>query len=152
MHSIWNDPDFIQHVGDRGIHTENEARQALADGALTAYRESGFGPFHVSLKDGRAIGICGLFEREELDHPDLGFALLPAFRRKGFAEEAARAVLQYCDNALHLPGVYAIVAPANFASIALIERLGMRLTRRLRMNGDDDDVSLYFKGFRRKDF
>ncbi len=84
MLAIWNDPDFIRHVGDRGIRNEEQALAAIREKVLTHYEAHGYGPCRVSLRgDGTAIGVCGLFKRENLDLPDIGYALLPAFRGRG---------------------------------------------------------------------
>ena len=90
MLAIWNDPSFIRHVFDRGIRSEEAALDAMREGVLKHYDEHGFGPYRLSLKDDDAdVGICGLLKRENLDHPDIGYALLPDYRRRGYALEAA---------------------------------------------------------------
>lgn len=49
----------------------------------------------VALKEtGKPIGACGLLKREALDYPDLGYAFLPEFWGKGYAMEAADAILK----------------------------------------------------------
>ena len=64
MLAVWNDPAFVRFVGDRGIRTSEEARDAMQKGALHLYEEFGYGPYRVSLLDcDTAIGICGLFRR-----------------------------------------------------------------------------------------
>jgi hypothetical protein len=81
MLTIWNDTDFIRHVGDRGIRTPTEARQAMRDGVLKLYTDLGCGPYLVESLDGRSLmGICGLFKRDNLDYPDIGYSLLAEFR------------------------------------------------------------------------
>ena len=143
MLRIWTDPDFLRYVGDRGVQTIGQAREAIAEGALLSYAEFGYGPYHVALRDGTAIGVCGLYSRAELDHPDLGFAMLKPYRRQGYAYEAAEAVLRSCLEDLDLHWLYAIVAPANEASRTLIEKLGMNYDRPVQLDGDDTVVSLY---------
>jgi RimJ/RimL family protein N-acetyltransferase len=125
MLTIWNDPDFMRHVGDRGIRTIQEAEAAMEAGMLRQYTTMGYGPYRVALKTGgTAIGICGLFQREYLPVPDLGFCLLPNYRRRGLTEEASRAVLEMAKTELRLDRVAAIVAVGNEASITLIRKLG----------------------------
>ena len=143
MLDIWTDPDFVRYVGDRGVQTREQARDAIAEGAILSYAEYGFGPYHVALRDGTAIGVCGLYSRPELDHPDLGFALLRDFRRRGYALEAAEAVLRHCRDEMRLAWIYAIVAPSNARSLALITKLGMQYHRALQLDGDNSLVSLY---------
>jgi ribosomal-protein-alanine N-acetyltransferase len=142
--AIWNDPEFIRHVGDRGIRTPEEARQALCNGALKLYSDYGYGPYLIEpLGGGPPMGLCGLFKRENLDDPDIGYTLLPAFRGSGYALEAAFAVLEHARDHLGLPRLKAIVSPANARSVQLLEKLGMRAEGLLRMPGDDEDVALY---------
>lgn len=127
MLAVLNDPDFLRFVGDRQVRTEEDARRYLADGPVAAWSRHGFGPYAVQRKAGGApIGICGLFQREHLPDPDLGFAFLPDWRAQGFAGESARAVLTDSRTRLALSRLLAIADPANERSIALLKRLGFR--------------------------
>jgi len=142
--TIWNDPDFIRHVGDRGIRTPTEARQAMRDGILKLYADLGYGPYLVeSLDGGSSMGICGLFKRDNLDCPDIGYSLLPGFRGRGYALEAASAVLTHARDYLGLSQLKAIVSQDNTPSVRLLEKLGMRFEGLLRMPGEDEDIALY---------
>ena len=144
MLAIWNDPAFVQHVGDRGIRTIEQAQQALGDGALMLYETYGYGPYCMVRKDdAQRIGICGLFRRENLLHPDIGFAVLPKFCGAGFALEAARAVVQHAREDLGIKTLAAIVSPANEASVSLIEKLGLIFQRGITMPGEQEEISLY---------
>lgn len=144
MLGIWNDPTFVHFVGDRGLRTDDDARRALEDGPLRLYDAYGYGPYHLSLRsDGTPVGVCGLFRREGLEDPDIGFALLPGFRGGGYAREAAEAVVDQARNVLRLARLTAIVAAENTHSIRLIEKLGLRFDRMLRLKGDDRDACLY---------
>ena len=144
MLAVWNDPDFVKHVGDRGIRTVDEARSALSDGILSMYSDLGYGPYCITLRDsGQRIGVCGLFKRDVLDDPDIGFGLLPRHRRDGIAWEAADAVLSEAREVLGFERVTAIVSPGNEASVKLIEKLGLVYAGPIRMPGDEEDVSLY---------
>lgn len=144
MYAIWNDPAFVRFVGDREIRTLARAEAAMRDGPLHLYETFGYGPFRVTRRsDGADAGVCGLYRRENLDAPDIGFAFLPDYRGLGFGYEASRAVLRHARDALKLESVTAIVSPRNTASIGLLEKLGLRYDRTLRMPDDDEDVSLY---------
>lgn len=144
MLTIWNDPAFLRYVGDRGVRTVEQALAALTAGPLKLYADHGYGPFRLTRReDGSDVGICGLFRRDGLDEPDIGFAMLPDCCGQGFGFEASVAVLDHARDVLHLSGVSAIVSPQNRPSIGLLEKLGMRYTRPIRLPGDDHDVSLY---------
>ncbi|MCH9694435.1 MAG: GNAT family N-acetyltransferase [Gammaproteobacteria bacterium] len=144
MLAVWNDPAFIRNVADRGIRTEAQALQAIRDGAQKLFDDYGYGPYCMSLKsDGAMVGICGLFRRENLDDPDIGFAVLPDYCGKGLASEASFAVLDYASKSLQLDKLLAIVSPENAASIGLIEKLGMRFDRMITMPGETEAICLY---------
>ncbi|NIA27992.1 MAG: GNAT family N-acetyltransferase [Desulfobulbaceae bacterium] len=144
MLAVWNDPAFIRYVADRGIRTIKAARAALKEGALKLFSDYGYGPFRVALtEDDTPVGVCGLFRREGLDEPDLGFSILPKYWRKGYAHEAARAVVGHAKTDIRLTRLTAIVSPENTASVALIEKLGLQFERMHRLPGDDDDVAIY---------
>jgi RimJ/RimL family protein N-acetyltransferase len=144
MLAVWNDPAFVRHVGDRGIRTLEEARQAMTEGPLMLYENYGYGPYRVALKDDNtAIGICGIFRREGLSDPDIGFALLPEYCGKGYAFEAARAVIDYARDVLELATLTAIVSPANTASVGLIGKLGLAFERMYTWPDDDEEVAIY---------
>jgi RimJ/RimL family protein N-acetyltransferase len=144
MLAVWNDPAFVSYVGDLGIRTAEQARDALKDGALKLYEDYGFGPFRVAVQsDDTPIGICGLFCRDGLEEPDIGFALLPEFCSKGYAYEAACAVMEHVRNDLALTRVIAVVSPENAASIRLLKKLGLQYESMLRLPEDGQDICLY---------
>jgi RimJ/RimL family protein N-acetyltransferase len=144
MLAVWNDPAFFQYVGDRGIRTLEQAEETLLNGAFKLYEEHGYGPFRLALKAGDvAIGTCGLFRREGHDHPDIGWSVLPEFGRRGYAYEAASAVLDYAQSELSLTRVLAFISPENTPSIGLAEKIGLRFERLTRLVGEDDYVGLY---------
>ena len=141
--AVWNDPAFIRFVADRGIRNETVARVAIVEGPLDMYARYGYGPYRMVRKSDRAaIGICGLFRRPFLNDPDLGYAVLPGFRGEGYASEAARQVLVIAALVFGLPRIKALIAPANGASIHVIEKLGFRFERHCSID-EKSDTLLY---------
>jgi len=63
---------------------------------------------------------------------EIGWHLAPSRWGNGFATEAAWAMIAYGFKHLNQPVLYAVVNPANFASIAVTRRLGMRHLGRTR--------------------
>jgi [ribosomal protein S5]-alanine N-acetyltransferase len=138
-----NDPGWIRNIGNRNVRTLEDARAYLVRGPLAQYQRLGFGLYLVALKaTGVAIGMCGLVKREGLDDVDIGFAFLPAWRGRGFAEESARAVLAHARE-LGFGKVVAVVTPGNVPSIRLLERIGMRSSGAVRLPKGDEDVLLF---------
>ena len=147
--AVWNDPAFMEHVGDRGVRTTEEAEEAMRAGALKLYADYGYGPYAmVRRDDGVRMGICGLFKRDNLDYPDIGFGVLPEFCGKGYAGEAAFAVLAHARDDLRIEELTAIVSPGNAPSIGLIEKLGLMFVGMITMPGDNEEICLYSKRLR----
>lgn len=144
MLGVWNDPAFIRYVGDRGIRTVEQAHRAMLEGPMMLYETYGYGPYRVALKkDDTPIGICGIFRRDSLDEPDIGFSTLPEFCGNGFAYEAARAVIDYARSGLGITRLTAIVSPENTASVGLIRKLGLSFERMYQWPDGGEDVAIY---------
>ena len=142
--SLLQEPSFLRHIGDRGVRTDEEARRWLRDGPLESYRRNGFGLYLTSLAvDATPIGMCGLLKRPVLDDVDIGFAFRPAFWGQGYAFEAASAVMAHGRDVLVLPRIVAIASPDNVRSAKLLERLGLRLERRLQVVGGNRECDLF---------
>jgi RimJ/RimL family protein N-acetyltransferase len=130
--TLLNEPSFLQYIGDKKVRNLDDARQYLLNGPIASYEKNGFGLYAVELKESQtSIGMCGLIKREELPEPDIGFAFLPEFWKKGYAFEAAAAVMKDARETLNLDRILAIVNPENYASMKLLERLGLRFERML---------------------
>jgi RimJ/RimL family protein N-acetyltransferase len=56
---------------------------------------------------------------------EIGWRLAFPFWGKGYATEAAKAVLHYAFDQLHLSEIVAFTVPSNVRSIKVIERIGM---------------------------
>jgi [ribosomal protein S5]-alanine N-acetyltransferase len=141
---LYSDPDFLANVGDRGVHSLEDAQRYIADGQALSYERYGFGLYLVELKNTRvAIGLCGLLRRDS--HPDveIGFAFLPQARRRGYALEAATATLQLGVHVLGVTRIVALTAPDNAASIHILERLGLRFERMVHFAPDGRESRLF---------
>ena len=142
LQELLNEPDWYKFIGDRGIHSIEDAERYVESGPLSSYKKHGFGPFAVTLKQTEeeaqkegggpeiVLGMCGLLQRDHLDFPDLGFAFRSAHYGKGYATEAARAVVQWAFVKGY-DKVYGIVSEGHQASIAVLERCGLKHLRRV---------------------
>ena len=139
-----NDPAWLRFIGDKGIQTLRDAENYILNGPVDMYGRLGFGLYLVELKQGRRpVGLCGLLKRAELDDVDLGFAIHADFRQRGFAYEAAKAVLTRTRNVLGLNQVLAITSPDNEASGRLLEKLGFYFERMTRLGAEVTEVRLW---------
>jgi [ribosomal protein S5]-alanine N-acetyltransferase len=139
-----NDPAWIQNIGNRNIRTMDDARAYIINGPRASYEKNGFGLWLIILKEtGESIGMCGLIRRDGLEDVDIGYALLPKFWSKGYAVEAARATKDYAKNVIGLKRIVAIVDPANESSIRVLEKIGLRYEKMIRLSADDIELKLF---------
>lgn len=143
---LLNDPSWIRYIGDKNIRTLEDARQYIKNGPQKSYARLGFGLYAVKLKaDGRPIGMCGLLQRDTLEHADIGFAFLPRYTRMGYAFESAETILKHAHAVLGMKRILAITSPDNISSIALLEKLGFNFTKLIRLSVDADELRLFEK-------
>jgi [ribosomal protein S5]-alanine N-acetyltransferase len=96
--------------------------------------------FAITLRStGQLIGNCGV-RRETVDAPegDIGYELDPGHWGKGYATEAARAMLHFGFSQMKLSRVSAWCVAENRRSARVLEKLGMRLNGQLHSH-------LYYK-------
>jgi len=138
MLRLVNEPSWLQYIGDRNVHTLEEAEQYLLNGAIKSFETKGFGFGIVLLKDSMVpIGMCGFVKRDFLDHPDLGFAFFPEYTRIGYALEVARATLMYGKKYLGMKDVAAITTHDNLPSIRLLKKLGFTSERTVMLGEEE---------------
>src|SRR5688572_30067332 len=93
---LFNSPDWLKFIGDRKVKTIGQAQYYLENGPIKSYQQNGYGLYLVEKKDDAVpIGMCGILNRNTLDHPDIGFAFLPDYNGKGYALEIANATMTY---------------------------------------------------------
>lgn len=137
-----NSPGWLRYIGDRKVHSEEDAQAYIENGPLKSYRENGFGLWKVELAS-TPIGMCGILKRPDLELPDLGFAFLPEYHGLGYASEAAAATLSFARDVLHLPQLCAIVQPDNARSIALLKKNGFARVGTFAFPGKEEMLDLF---------
>jgi RimJ/RimL family protein N-acetyltransferase len=141
---LLNDPDFIANIADRHVRTLEDAERYLVAGPLEMYDRLGYGLWCVELRTtGTPIGICGLLKRDWLEDVDLGFALLPDFRARGYALDAARIALARASEVYAVPRVVAIVSRGNERSERLLAKLGMAFEKMVQPAPGAPEIQLF---------
>lgn len=82
-------------------------------------------------EDGKVVGLVSLV-RQKQRKGEIGWALGIAHRRRGYATEAARALMTYGFTMLNLHRIEARTNSGNTGSWRVMERLGMVQEARLR--------------------
>jgi ribosomal-protein-alanine N-acetyltransferase len=125
---LLNTPNFVRYIADRGVRTNEDAVRYIETRFVESYRVNGFGLYLVAESEsGESAGVCGFVKRGELPGPDIGFAFLPQFERRGFGFESAVAMLKFGRGTLGFSEVFAITSLDNVASMSLLGKLGFSL-------------------------
>ncbi|MDB5228067.1 MAG: acetyltransferase [Bacteroidota bacterium] len=135
---LLNSDGWSEFIGVTKIKTEEQAEEYLERLMFTSYRNNGYGLSMVELKETmQPIGMCGILKRPDLEKPDIGFAFLPEFMRKGYAYEIAGATMTHAKDILMLDEVFAITVSHNIRSIKLLEKIGMKFSKMIKMNEEE---------------
>jgi RimJ/RimL family protein N-acetyltransferase len=148
---LLNEAGFIRYIGDKGVRTLADARDYILQGPMDSYARNGFGLYATCLRDagpngaaaGTPIGICGLVKRDGLNDPDVGFAFLSRYWSRGYARESAAAVVAHARQALSLIRIVAITSPDNTQSIAVLEKIGFKFARAIRLVDHGPELKLF---------
>ncbi|NDV44478.1 GNAT family N-acetyltransferase [Flagellimonas sediminis] len=141
---LLNSPSWIHFIGDKGVRTEDDAKNYIQNSLLNSYKTNGFGLYKLVLKESKApMGLCGFLKRDYLENPDIGFALLPEFEGEGLMFEASHALLEYATSTLNFDEVMAIVMPTNKRSRQLLGKLGFMKKNLILPPSGDEKLLLY---------
>jgi [ribosomal protein S5]-alanine N-acetyltransferase len=128
-----NTAGWIQFIGNRNIHSVADADayiQRIKNNENVIY-------WTVKLKaTGEAAGIVSFIKRDYLEHHDIGFAFLPAFFNKGYAYEAAGAVLNGLVQNNVFTHILATTIPQNISSITLLKKLGLQFDKTIEAEAE----------------
>ncbi|MGA7569326.1 MAG: GNAT family N-acetyltransferase [Candidatus Aquilonibacter sp.] len=130
--AIYGDPETMKYILS-GTKTLEQTRALILQMAEAQERD-GCSMWPVVLKESsELIGSCGLMKTERNDVLELGFAFAPQAHGQGYAYEAAQGVLAFGFQQLHAPSIIALVDPFNAPAVTLVNKLGMRFDRVVRM-------------------
>lgn len=142
--AVHNTPKFIQFIGDRNLRTLEDAENYIKNRFLPHYEKHGFGNcLIVEKSSGKKVGAVGVFVRDGLDVPDIGFSFLPEFEGKGYGYEASSKLMETVFTDFGLKKISAITTNENIASQKLIEKLGLKYLKMIRLPDDEEELRYY---------
>jgi RimJ/RimL family protein N-acetyltransferase len=122
------DPDFMQYsragaLSDATAHANFIQRLALSK---TQFSKLAI----IEKSSGKHIGYCGVecCELEGVQELELGYRLIASARGKGYATEAASAVLDYYQQQ-GITDIIAFTAHGNEPSHAVLKKLGFKFAK-----------------------
>jgi len=131
--AMCSDPEVMRYIGSGATRTREQA-QASIKAYERDWDENGYGLCAVELlDDGGFLGFTGLSEPsflpEVMPAVEIGWRFARQSWGKGYASEAAHAVLEYGLNDLGLSEIISIYQAENHASERIMQKLGMFLAR-----------------------
>ena len=127
----WGDPDMTRYTGRRenvrgfltGLTADMQAKQP-------GEQEPG-GPWYQYIverrSDGSVVGDIGVgFDVPGERQVELGYRILPAFHRQGYAREAVAGIIGHLIEHHAIHRFVGVSAAPNAASIAVLRSLGFR--------------------------
>lgn len=121
------DPQVMRHFPKMLTRQESDATVEFFQ---THFTRHGFSLFSVELAaTGDFLGFVGLavpsFQAHFTPCVEIGWRIRSEFQGRGYATEAARAVLRFGFEQIKLQEIVSFTVPANERSWKLMERLGM---------------------------
>lgn len=130
---LLNTEEWKAFIGNRNINTMADAEayiQRIVNNTTLQYWVA------VLKEDGSTVGAVTFIKRDYLEHPDIGFAFLPRYFKKGYALEATKAVLDSIKDSGEQTKMLGVTMQANTTSIQLLERLGLSYQHDIDMDGE----------------
>ena len=134
LHGLWCEGEVRRFLFDDRCISRDEAR-SFVEASVESFANHSFGLWLFRERHGDPIaGFAGLLGALQ-EPPRLIFGTRPQLWGRGYATEAAAAVLRYAMGTLGLTRVLADVDEPNTASGRVLEKLGMSRTSRALVNG-----------------
>ncbi len=122
---LWGDPEVTRYITASGIMSESDVRARL-EKEIEIYDKTNIQYWPLYLKEsGECIGCCGLRPYDDDKNIlEMGVHIKPRFWKKGYANEACLAVMEYAFDLLGADGLFAGHNPENQTSAQLLKKLG----------------------------
>ncbi|MFT5647537.1 MAG: ribosomal-protein-alanine N-acetyltransferase [Aureispira sp.] len=142
--ALLNSPKWIQNIGDRKVHSLEDAKDYIRTKMLPQVQTLGFGNYTLIRKtDGAKIGSVGLYSRDGIEGVDIGFAMFSEFEGKGYAFEASNKLMELAKGEFQLSKVSGITLETNKGSQRLLEKLGLKFSKMIQIPNDPEELMLY---------
>lgn len=139
-----NMPKWKLYIGDRNVKTLESAKKYIEIKIRPQIDQLGYGNYTVIRKsDGIKIGSCGLYNREGIEGIDIGFSFLPAYENQGYAYESSKKLLNIGMTEFNLNLVNAITMRSNESSQKLLEKLGLKFVKMIKLVEGDNELMLF---------
>ena len=134
---MYRDPEVMRYLGGSypGTLADMQARLALR---IAEHESNGFGLLATELREsGELIGRCGQIRQivEGTPEIEVGYLIARPHWGRGYATEAARALLDDGFARLHVPRLISLIHPENVASQRVAAHNGLRYEGDVNVEG-----------------
>jgi RimJ/RimL family protein N-acetyltransferase len=132
MAALLGDPVVMTYYAHPRDRTES---LAWIEWNQRLYREHGFGLWIIEEREtGRFVGDCGLTPQavDGLVEIEVGYHVVTALQRRGYATEAAAACRDHARDLVGLDRLIAVIHRDNVASQRVAEKIGLHFERKTR--------------------
>ncbi len=124
--SLFSSPEVLRYLPPIPPFTLEQASQAIAR-RMKMEAELGYAPLIILTKDNRRfIGSGGVVPVKDAPDVEIAYHFLPSAWGKGYATEAAAAILAFGFEGVRLKEIIGLTFPDNVASWRVLEKVGMR--------------------------
>jgi len=124
--SLFSSPDVLRYLPPIPPITLEQATRAIAR-RMKMEAELGYAPFIILTKNNdRFIGSGGVVPVKDSPEVEIAYHFLPSAWGKGYATEAATAILAFGFESVRLKEIIGLTFPDNVASWRVLEKVGMR--------------------------
>lgn len=136
MYLLNQDSEVLKYTGDVPFPNISAAHSFIEN--YDQYEKYGIGRYAVILKsDNSFLGWCGLKYSPDKDEYDIGFRFLRKYWNNGYATEASKACIKYGFENLGLTTIVGRAVRQNFASIAVLKKVGLQYYTDFDFEGND---------------
>lgn len=147
IHAVWTNPGVRRFLFDDQIISREQAAAEIND-SIDRFETHGCGLWAARLREEpQLIGFCGFRLFHDPPQLQLLYGFHPDHWSRGFATEAARAMIRFGFERAGLDFVIASADAPNLASLGVMERAGMSFDRRETVNEMD---TVYYRLDRRE--
>jgi RimJ/RimL family protein N-acetyltransferase len=137
LQALFSDPEVLRFLPPGPPWTLDDARTRI-ERRIRLEAERGFATLIVLTRPGGTfVGSGGLLPVENTGDVELAYHLLPSAWGRGYATEAAIAILRFGFETAKLDTIVGVAFPENVASWKVMEKVGMEYRGLERYHGID---------------
>lgn len=127
LRAMESDPEIMRYISNGVVKTPEETWESIHR-VTQRWEKYGFSWWAIREKtSGQIVGAACLQHLANIDGAplEIGWRLIADFHGKGFATEAAKAIIEFAVEHIGATYLVAVAIPENTASQRVMQRLGM---------------------------